>query len=208
MTPSLTRRALSLSPLAAALLAALADPVAAQHAPAAGGAPPPTTPPREASQWDFLIGQWELEVTPKVIGLAAALHGAPKLGGVWKAWRAFDGFGIEDELRIVDASGNPVALTHTLRLWDARYRRWLLQGLDVYRARASSAQASWADGEMRGQGSGTSPEGKPVLTRSRYFDIGANGFRMKQDRSGDDGASWDEGVLTISARRVAAKAAR
>jgi hypothetical protein len=180
----------------------------AQHAGAGSAALPATVPAREAAQWDFLVGQWELEVTPKVSGLAAALHGAPRLGGIWKAWRAFDGFGVMDDLRIVDASGNPMALTHTLRIWDERARRWLLQSLDVYRARIGSGQAQWQEGEMRVQGSGTSPEGKPTLTRTRFSAIGPNGFRMQQDRSSDNGASWDEGVLTIVARRTAAQAPR
>jgi hypothetical protein len=61
---------------------------------------------------------------------------------------------------------------------------------------------------MRTNGSGTTPEGKPSLTRTRYYDISAEGFRMRQDRSTDNGASWEEGVLAISAKRVAAKAAR
>ncbi len=180
----------------------------AQHGGAAGTVPGVGTPPREAAQFDFLVGQWELEVVPKASGLAAMLHGAPRLGGVWKAWKAFDGFGVEDELRIVDAAANPVSLSHNLRVWDGRARRWLTQGLDVYRARTSTSQGQWQEGEMRLAGAGNSPEGKPTLTRTRFHDVGANGFRMRQDRSADDGTTWDDGVLTIVARRTAAKAAR
>ena len=36
---------------------------------------------------------------------------------------------------------------------------------------------------MRSNGSGTSPDGKPVLTRSRFHDIGPDRFRLQQDRS-------------------------
>jgi hypothetical protein len=205
-TPPFTPR---LVLIAAALLAAPhLQPACAQHAGAVGAVPAPTTAPREAAQFDFLLGQWELELTPKVSGLGALIHGAPRLSGVWKAWKAFDGFGVEDELRIVDASANPLSLSHTLRVWDSRNRRWTLQGLDVYRARFSTSQGQWQDGEMRLTGTGNSPEGKPTLTRTRFFDITPNGFRMKQDRSLDDGATWEEGVLSIVARRTAAKAAR
>lgn len=180
----------------------------AQQGGAAGSVPGAGTPPREAAQFDFLVGQWDLEVVPKASGLAAMLHGAPRLGGIWKAWKAFDGFGVEDELRIVDAAANPVSLSHSLRVWDSRARRWLTQGLDVYRARTSTSQGQWQDGEMRLAGTGNSPEGKPTLTRTRFHDISVNGFRMRQDRSTDDGATWDDGVLTIVARRTAVKAAR
>lgn len=164
---------------------------------------PATTPPREASQWDFLIGDWELDVRPKVSGLAAALHGAPRLAGHWRAWRAFDGFGIADELRIVDASGNPVALNHALRAWDPVQRRWAVVVLDVYRGRVTQASAQWQDGEMRQQGQGSAPDGKPLLTRTRLHDIGSDRFALRQDRSADGGASWDDAVLVMHARRSA-----
>lgn len=164
--------------------------------------------PREAAQFDFLIGQWEIELAPKGNGLVAMIHGTPKLQGMWKAWRAFDGFGIEDELRVIDASGNPVSLAHAQRIFDVKSKRWLSSSLDVYRARFSSATAQWLDGEMRTSGSATSAEGKPMLTRSRFFDITPERFRMTQDRSLDEGRSWEEGVLTVSAKRVAAKAVR
>lgn len=189
----------------AALLVATALPCAhAQH----GAALPANAPARESAQFDFLLGQWELEVTPKVGGLAALIHGAPKLVGSWKAWRAFDGFGIDDELRIVDASGNPLTLAHAQRVWDPKARQWLVGTLDVYRARLTSASAQWQDGEMRVTGSGSGADGKPYLTRARFYEIGAERFRMRQDRSADNGASWEEGTLNIVARRVAVKAAR
>ena len=166
------------------------------------------TAPREAAQFDFMIGQWEIELTPKVNGLAAMVHGTPKLQGSWKAWRAFDGFGIEDELRVIDGSGNPATLAQAQRIFDAKSKRWLMSSLDVYRVRFSSATAQWQDGEMRANGSGITPDGKPLLTRSRFYEITPERFRMTQDRSIDEGKSWEDGVLTVTAKRVAAKAAR
>jgi hypothetical protein len=164
--------------------------------------------PAEAAQFDFLVGQWDLEVSPKVNGLAAMIHGAPKLVGSWKAWRSFDGYGLDDELRILDASGNPLSLNHSQRIFDAKARRWLVSGLDVYRARFGSSSGQWQDGEMRLEGSGQTAEGKPMLTRTRFFEISAERFKMRQDRSYDNGASWEEGTLTVVAKRVARKAAR
>ena len=169
---------------------------------------PPTAPPREAAQFDFLIGQWEIELTPKVNSLAAMIHGKPRLLGSWKAWRAFEGFGIEDELRVTDGSGNPASLALAQRIFDTKNRRWLISSLDVYRQRFSSATAQWQDGEMRASGQGHSSEGRPFISRSRFHEITPERFRMSQDRSFDEGRSWEEGVLTISARRVAAKAVR
>jgi len=177
-------------------------------APAQQAAPPSTTAPAEARQFDFLIGQWELEVKPKVGGLAAMIHGTPKLVGTWKAWRGFDGFGIEDELRVSDASGNPRSLNHALRAWDRTQNRWTVVGLDVYRSHVSEANAQWQGGEMQVTGSGVDAEGKSYQSRTRYFDIAAGHFRMQQDRSYDNGQTWDEAILAIDAKRTAATAIR
>lgn len=180
---------------------------AAQHD--GGGAPrAASTAPREASQFAFLIGQWELTVMPKVSTLAARIHGAPKLRGTWKAWRAFDGFGIEDELRIADRSGNPNSLNHALRLFDAAQGRWTQSMLDVYRARLTSSTAEWKGNEMISQSQGTDAEGKPVLQRARFFDITPTSFTYQNDRSSDGGRTWETGVLRIEAKRVAAVAPR
>ena len=179
-----------------ALLAlATAGSAQAQHG---GAAPPAPVAPAEARQFDFLVGQWELEVKPKVGGLAAMIHGAPRL----------DGFGVEDELRIVDASGNPMTVNEGLRVFDRTQKRWNVVGVDAYRAHVTTATALWQDNEMRGTGEGVDPEGKHYLSRTRYFDIGADHFRMQQDRSYDNGQTWDEAQLVIDAKRVAAAAPR
>jgi hypothetical protein len=158
----------------------------------------------QEKQFDFLLGQWELDVRPKVSGIAAAIHGSPKLTGTWKAWRALDGLAIEDELRIVDASGNPISLSHAMRIYSKADRRWKASSLDGFRARfnESSGEAAGADLVMSSRG--IDPDGKRVMNRARYTDIGPNGFRMLQDRSSDEGKTWDEAVLTIVAKRSGA----
>jgi hypothetical protein len=167
-----------------------------------------TSAPREATQYDFLVGQWELKVTPKVSGLAARIHGAPRLTGTWKAWRAFEGHGIEDELRIVDGSGNPASLSHSMRVFNTGEKRWSISALDVYRARYTSSNAEWRNSEMHIRGSGIDSEGKPYLTRSRFFGIARDKFTFQQDRSTDNGKTWTEATLKMEAKRVSATAPR
>ena len=169
---------------------------------------PAFTAPPEAHQFDFLIGHWEIELTPKVSGMAALIHGAPRLVGSWKAWPAFDGFGIEDELRVIDASGNPATLNHGLRMYDANKGQWLISGLDVYRALTSQASGRWQDGEMHVNGAGSHRDGTRYLSRTRFFEITQDSFRMQQDRSTDGGDTWEEAAIAIAARRVAAVAPR
>jgi len=195
MKPLLVLAALAAAPIAAA----------AQHA---GGSPAPSTvAPREASQFDFLIGQWQLEVRPAISSLAARIHGVPKLIGTWKAWRAVDGFGIEDELRISDESGNPKTLAHAVRVYDAAARRWTTSTLDVYRAVFGTSTGEWAENQMTATLRGTDKDGKPSMTRTRFSDITPTSFKFTQERSADDGRTWTE-TLRIQAKRSAATAAR
>jgi hypothetical protein len=191
---------LSLFALALLLISQL--PAFAQHADAGSSA----AAPAEAKQFDFLLGQWELQVHPKVGSLVAMIHGAPKLVGTLKGWRILDGLGVEDEMRIVDASGNPISLNRALRVYAKADARWRVSGIDAFRGRVSESSGQLQGGEMRLEGHATDAEGKPVTTRTRYYDISAESFRMQQDRSSDNGQTWDEGVVTIEAKRTAASA--
>ena len=192
-----------------ALLGLLAAPAGAvaQHG-TAGATPPSHIAPREAAQYDFLIGQWELVVKVPPASLAARIHGVPKLTGSWKAWRALDNWGVEDELRITDQAGNPVALTHAVRIYDRATGRWTVSALDVYRARFQPVTAEWRNGEMHLGSSGTDQDGKGYQTRTRIYDITPASFKFQQDRSTDGGRTWTEKVLTFDAKRVAAAAPR
>ena len=190
------------------LVLSFASALAAGAQQAKGAATPAFSAAAEAQEFDFLVGQWELVVTPKATTLSARIHGAPRLLGTWKAWKALDGFGIEDEMRIVDGSGNPISLSHAVRVYNVGEHRWQTNALDVYRARFTSSHGLWAGAAMSLSGQTTDAEGKALHTRSRFFDIKPTGFRFQQDRSSDGGKTWDEGVLKIVAKRVAAVAPR
>jgi hypothetical protein len=184
----------------------LTCPAAAMAQHSADAAAAVSSAPLEARQFDFLLGQWQLEVHPKVSGLAAIIHGAPRLVGTWKAERSPDGLGIDDEMRIVDASGNPISLTRAHRIYSGAEGLWKISGQDVTHARNSEATAKWLGGEMHVEGHSADAGGDPSLSRTLYFDISADSFRMRQDRSSDNGQTWDEGTLTIDAKRAAATA--
>ena len=169
----------------------------AQH-----GAAPAARPAAEVAQFDFFLGDWRLDITPKAKGLAAMIHGVPKLQGRWAVRRAWDGMGLMDEMRVYDAAGNAVGLNQSLRVFDPRTQTWQTHSLDVLRARLSSSSGRWQQGEMRLEGQGLTAEGKPRLTRSRFFDIGPKGFRWRQDVSEDNGATWEDGSLSIVASRI------
>lgn len=180
----------------------------AQHSGGGGAAGSTSAAPKEAEQFAFLVGQWEVTVMPKVSSLAATIHGQPKLLGTWKAWRAFDGFGVEDELRVIDASGNPNALSHTMRIYDATLGKWTQTSLDVYRGRFTTANGTWAQNALSLRSVGRNAEGNPFVQRSRFYDITPTSFKFEVDRSNDGERTWETGVIRMEAKRVAASAPR
>jgi hypothetical protein len=182
------------------------SPASAQH----GGASPSlvTTAPKESQQFAFLIGQWELEAKPQATTLAQKIHGVRKLVGTWSAWRALDGWGVVDELRITDPSGNPMLLSHAVRIYDPTAHHWKTSALDVYRTTYTQGTGEWQNGELVSTSRTFDADGKPVVNRTRFRDIKAASFRMQQDKSMDDGKTWTEGTLIIDAKRIAAVAPR
>lgn len=181
-------------------------PAQAQHGNAAP--PPDTRAPRDATQFAFLIGQWDVSVKPKATTLATRIHGVPALRGTWKAWRALEGWGIEDELRVVDDAGNPRALTHFVRVFDATTKRWNVSSLDVFRGKFTMSTAAWQGGIMRTESHSVDADGTPFLSRVIWSQITPTSFRYQQDRSTDGGRTWTEAFLVIDGKRTAAVAPR
>jgi hypothetical protein len=192
--------------LLALALCTLPATVAAQHGGSAG--PPPPVAPKEGAQFDFLIGQWELVGQPLATTLAQRLHGVGKLPGTWKAWRALEGWGLEDELRLTDPSGNPVLYSHTVRYYDSAARRWSLSAVDVYKGISSTPTAEWRNGEMIVSGAGKDADGRAYISRGTFSKITPTSFTYRLDRSYDNGKKWTEGITRIDAKRVAATAPR
>ncbi|MCC6243108.1 MAG: hypothetical protein IT353_09720 [Gemmatimonadaceae bacterium] len=175
----------------------------AQHAAASTLVPPP-----EAAQLNFLVGQWELTAKPKATTLGQRIHGVRALRGTWKAWRALDGWGLEDELRLTDGSGNPALLVHAVRFYDRTARRWTNSVIDVYKGVSTQSTGERRGAEVLISGRGTDEEGRAYLSRGTFTAVTAATFRYRLDRSMDGGKSWTEGVLIIEAKRVAAVAPR
>lgn len=156
----------------------------------------------EARQFDFLIGQWQVSGEAKMNGLLALIHGRPKLAGSWKAWRPADGNGIEDELTLTDPSGNPVSAVHSTRTFSREENCWKIASRNTYNGSAPPATASWKGDEMLVMGSGATPQGKHYRSRTHYAAITPVSFRMVQDRSYDEGKTWETAAVTLEVRRT------
>ena len=149
--------------------------------------------------FDFLIGEWSLQVKPKVNSMAALFHGAPEWVGAWTG-SALPGGGVEDDYRVSDASGNPIAAVHSERRFDAEREIWTVTSEKPDHAdRWSSHAATLADGvELTGERS--TADGKTFRFRVRFQDIDVDGFVAREERSFDGGASWEEAVVVYATR--------
>ena len=164
--------------------------------------------PKEVSQYDFLVGEWELLVKPAAVGLMQKMHGVPNLRGTWKATRTADGLGIEDVLRIVDRSGNPVAVTRFVRTYDDAAKHWAITAADSVHGKVTKATAEWMRTEMVTIGDASDEDGKKFISRARISGPTPTSFKYMQDRSYDGGATWGEVVLTIYAQRTTSSTAK
>ena len=122
-----------------ALSYALCGPVqsAAQDGPAL------KAPPPEASQFDFLVGEWTVDVTSKAPGTPPQYH------GVWRAAKTLNGLGVVDEYGIVDDSNRVVYSGTTLRVFDTKAGKWTM------RLRGPAGGKDWSMVGARGRQRGT-----------------------------------------------------
>lgn len=158
-----------------------------------------------AHQFDFMVGQWQVTGEVKIVGIMALIHGTPKLTGTWKAWRMQDDSGIEDDLTLADAAGNVNSAVHYTRTFLRQDSSWKISGRDAYNGHPPVATGHWQGDKMLVMGGGTSSEGKHYQSRTAYVAITPSSFRVIQDRSYDEGKTWDTGVVTLNVTRVAAK---
>jgi hypothetical protein len=97
--------------------------------------------PPEGSQFDFLIGTWNLQVQPNIPNVP------PKVSGKWTAQKSADGYMIVDEYRLFDDAGNTAYLGETYRVYNPQSKEWefrYVEPLSWYLARGN-----WPVGERR-----------------------------------------------------------
>jgi len=154
------------------------------------------TPPPEATQFDYLVGDWTFT------GVWKLPNGERQGVGTWKARKALDGFGVVDEWRVLDRpGGSTVILGTTYRIYNRAKSHWDMRFLNVFNAKWDEQYAEWRDGEMHLWWTSEDQRGT-FQVRVRYYDISENSFRWRADRSYDGGVTWIENWLTMEVTRV------
>jgi hypothetical protein len=159
---------------------------------------PIQAPPPEASQFDFLVGEWTVDVRSK----SAATP--PQYEAVWRAWKTLNGLGIVDEYAVSDGAGRVVYGGTTLRVFDTKAGTWTMRYVD----QLGGKTGGWAElvgaqegPDMRVEQRRQAPDGRTTILKIRYYNIQPDHFSWAADQSSDGGATWVRDYLLLEARR-------
>jgi hypothetical protein len=155
-------------------------------------------PPPEASQFDFLLGEWTVNVTSK------ATATPPQYKALWRAWKTLNGLGVVDEYAVSDDAGRVVYGGTTLRVFDTKAGSWTMRYVD----QLGGKTGRWAElvgvkegPEMHVEQRGQSPDGRTTILKIRYYNIEPDRFSWAADQSSDGGATWVRDYLRLEAAR-------
>lgn len=145
-----------------------------------------------ASQFDYLLGDWEFTSEDKEYG---------KLRGYWSAVELAEGQ-ILDEYRVVGDAGETYYVTTTLRNYNKFQARWELVGSEPGSGLQDVGTARRVGDEMHVEQTFGVAAGRRAMMRIRYYNIRPDAFSWAGDRSTDGGTTWVKNHLTIEARRI------
>lgn len=156
----------------------------------------PTQPHR---QFDFLLGHWAVKASRSNPD-GSVLH----YEADWRAVNLDDGRVVMDEFRALGSGRERVSNFVTLRTYSPASGRWEMAGLAAGQpAGPMRWQGEWHGGEMHIEAEGADPQGRPVRTRIRFFDIRPGSFAWESQVSLDGGTRWMP-AARLTATRVAA----
>jgi hypothetical protein len=154
--------------------------------------------PKEASQFDFLLGEW----TTRSMRFRPDGSEIGGYAGTWRARHLHDAHILLDEFTARTDDGTEISYMATLRTYSTATERWEMTFLIAHQPQfITSFSGIFEDGEMKLDGSGRTSAGEPVLARVRFFDIGPTSFQWENRVSLDGGVTWYRDS-TISAERA------
>jgi hypothetical protein len=149
----------------------------------------PTAPsvPPEASQFDFLLGAWDLQVQPNIPNVP------PRVRGRWTAQKSGDEFMVVDEYRLFDSAGKTAYLGETYRVYNSQHKQWEFRYVEPYNGTWHEGTGRMEGGEMHLLQKTVRPDGAESLLKIRYYNITADHFSWSSERSSDGGKTWTRG---------------
>jgi hypothetical protein len=147
------------------------------------------------TDFDFLIGDWDIDVETQAPGRPSRYRGR------WTATRAYNGRLIVDEFRALDDQGTVRNLSITYRIFNESVGRWLMSFINLDNKAWQDAEGARVGHEVHVRQWFRGPRGEDGVLRIRYTDITPESFLWRMDRSLDGGATWDVDYQIMRARR-------
>ena len=143
--------------------------------------------PKEASQFDFLLGEWNARtVRYRPDGSEIASY-----AGIWRARHLHDARIVLDEFTARLDDGSELSYMATLRTFSTATGRWEMTFLIAHQPQLITSFSGMLEGgEMKLEGSGRTLAGLPVLAQVRFFDITPTSFQWENRVSLDGGGTW------------------
>jgi hypothetical protein len=163
------------------------------------GTPNPAAPP-ELSQFAFIIGSWRCDVRVKTDD------------GAWRSYQAtwigryiLDGHVIADEYRMVDGAGELIVHGVNFRSYSVDKKAWVMRWLDATRATWVELGPDSLGGVRVSRDTiifdlidSFAPD---AICRVTFSNIAADHFSWREEKSLDQGTTWNEFVM-IEAQRT------
>jgi hypothetical protein len=154
--------------------------------------------PKEAGQFDFLIGSWSVQGTRYDPSGAVQLRYQAR----WRAEYLHDRRMVLDDFAFVSPSGEELSSFVTLRTYAHATSRWEIAGLFALQPGMNGQWNGRAVGaEMHLAAEIRMPNGSILHNRERFHDIEADEFRWESLNSHDDCATWTL-VSALTATRL------
>jgi len=148
-------------------------------------------PPPETSQFEFLIGTWDIVSEPNIPGVPERVRGR------WTAQRSADGFMVVDEYRVFDDQGGTAYLGETYRVFNPSKKQWEFRFVEPFSGTWHEGTGLKVGNEMHlSQGT----PGGGSMSRIRYYDIRPDRFSWISERSRDGGRTWTKGTRIEATR--------
>lgn len=148
--------------------------------------------PAALGQFDFVIGDWDATITWQAQGGEPLTYNAR-----WHNHWVIDGQVVMQEWR------GPFITGAELRAFNAATGTW--SGQNIYPGSPEpwhKTTAEFKDGAMVVTIHDVKDQRGTFLNRETYFDISENSFRMKSERSYDDGETWEKGSYEMICQRT------
>lgn len=148
--------------------------------------------PDGTGQYDFLIGDWDIEIT-----LFRSEQEPLTYRAKWHNHWVANGYVVMQEWR------GPYSTGIELRNYDPAEDQW--HGRNIYQPSPGtwySNVASFENGEMTVTTTRTDAEGMETITREIYWEISEASFRIRTEQSTDGGVSWQGGKYKLIATRI------